>query len=51
MIAAAQDQAINTIYFKHKNLKEEMESECRLWKDTISSCWPLNLRMLHFGEE
>ena len=31
-IVAAQDQAISTIYFKNKILKEENESKCRLCK-------------------
>jgi len=31
-IVAAQDQAISTIYFKNKILKEETESKCRLCK-------------------
>ena len=31
-IVAAQDQAINTNYFKNKILKEEIESKCRLCK-------------------
>jgi len=31
-IVAAQDQAISTNYFKKKNLKEEIESKCRLCK-------------------
>ena len=31
-IVAAQDQAISTIYFKKKILKEEIESKCRLCK-------------------
>ena len=31
-IAAAQDQAISTNYFKNKILKEEFESKCRLCK-------------------
>jgi hypothetical protein len=29
-IVAAQDQAISTIYFKNKILKEEVDSKCRL---------------------
>ena len=33
IVAAAQEQAINTIYCKCKILKEETESECRLWKE------------------
>jgi len=32
IMVAAQDQAINTNYFKNKNLKEETESKCRLCK-------------------
>jgi len=31
-IVAAQDQAISTIYFKNKILKEEIDSQCRLCK-------------------
>ena len=31
-IVAAQDQAISTIYFKNKILKQEIESKCRLCK-------------------
>ena len=31
-IVAAQDQAINTNYFKNNILKEEIESKCRLCK-------------------
>jgi len=31
-IVAAQDQAINTIYFKNKILKQEIESKYRLCK-------------------
>jgi len=31
-IVATQDQAIKTSYFKNKNLKEEIESKCRLCK-------------------
>jgi prenyltransferase beta subunit len=50
-VVAAQDQAINTNYFKNKILKEEIESKCRLRKqheeiiDHITSGCP------HFGEE
>jgi hypothetical protein len=32
-IVAAQDQAINTNYFKRKILKEEIESKCQLCKE------------------
>ena len=31
-IVAAQDQAISTIYFKNKILKEEFENKCQLCK-------------------
>ena len=31
-IVAAQDQTISTIYFKHKILKEEIESKCGFCK-------------------
>ena len=31
-IVAAQDQTISTNHFKKKNLKEEVESKCRLCK-------------------
>jgi hypothetical protein len=33
IIVAAQDQAINTNYFKRNILKEEIESRCRLCKE------------------
>jgi hypothetical protein len=30
---AAQDQAIGTNYFKNKNLKDDIDSKCRLCKE------------------
>ena len=44
-IVAAQDQAIITNYFKNKILKQEIESKCRLCKQT------LNFGMSYFGKE
>jgi hypothetical protein len=32
-IVAAQDQAVSTIYFKNKILKEKIDTKCRLRKE------------------
>jgi hypothetical protein len=51
VIMAAQDQAISTNYFKKKILKQEIESRCRLCKeseetiDQLISVVPLWKRM------
>ena len=50
-IVAAQGQAISTNYFKNKNLKQEIESKCRLCKQHEETIGHLTSGCPYFGKE